>query len=122
VASAVAFQPTPYLAVYGATKSFVLHYTEAIAAELRKTNIHVMTLCPGGTATEFNDRAQVKGFIVDKFTMKPTEVVRQAIEGIKHKKYIVVPGLINAIMTKGYHFMPRKGLTHAIAKAFKEEK
>ena len=60
IASLSSFQPVPYLAVYGATKAYVLSFTRAIGAELRKKGIKMMAVCPGWVKTEFFDRAVVK--------------------------------------------------------------
>lgn len=122
VASTAAFQPVPYMAIYAATKSFVLHYSEAIAAELTGTNVHVMALCPGGTATEFSDRAEVKGTLAKNFTMTPEQVVEIALKGLDKRKRIVVPGVNNVLMSKGYRIAPRNLLTNSLTKAFQKEK
>jgi short-subunit dehydrogenase len=53
VASTAAFQPTPYMATYGATKAFVLHWSLALNEELRGTGVRALAVCPGPTATEF---------------------------------------------------------------------
>jgi short-subunit dehydrogenase len=57
VASNAAFQPVPYLAVYAATKAFVLSFSEALAEEVARDGVSVMALCPGATATGFQERA-----------------------------------------------------------------
>ncbi len=59
VASTAAFQPVPYMATYGATKAFVLSFSEALSVELRGTGVTVTALCPGPTRTEFQDVAEV---------------------------------------------------------------
>ena len=68
VASTAAFQPAPYMATYGATKAFVLSFTEAVAAELKAPGVTVMALCPGPVRTEFqkvanNERMSFPSFI-----------------------------------------------------------
>jgi uncharacterized protein len=57
VASTAAFQPVPYMAVYAASKAYVLHWSEALHAELHAEGIYVLTLCPGATTTGFFDAA-----------------------------------------------------------------
>ena len=60
VASTAAFQPIPNMAAYAASKAYVLHYSEALAEELRGTGVSVSVLCPGPTATDFGKRAGVE--------------------------------------------------------------
>ena len=60
VASTAAFQPTPYLAAYGASKAFVLHWSLALNEELRGTGVRALAVCPGPTATDFFHRAGLK--------------------------------------------------------------
>jgi short-subunit dehydrogenase len=62
VASTAAFQPGPLMAVYFATKAYVLHLSEALANELQGTGVTVTCLCPGPTATEFQQRANMRAF------------------------------------------------------------
>ena len=61
IASVAAFQPIPYINVYGATKALVLHYSRALNRELKKQGVHVMAVCPFWTKTEFFDRAVASG-------------------------------------------------------------
>jgi short-subunit dehydrogenase len=121
VASTVAFQPVPFMAAYGASKSFVLHYSEAIAAELHGTGVHVMALCPGGTATEFTGRAQINGWLQSKFTMSPEKVVRLALNGYAKRRYVVVTGPLNSLMSSLYRYLPRKWFTEAIVKMLRRK-
>src|SRR5271170_2823541 len=67
VASTAAFQPGPLMAVYFATKAYVLHFSEALANELHGTDVTVTCLCPGPTATEFAKRAQITDLRLLKF-------------------------------------------------------
>ena len=60
LASTAAFQPGPYMAVYYATKAFVLNFSEALAAELADTGVTVTALCPGPTASGFQDKAAMQ--------------------------------------------------------------
>lgn len=116
VASVVAFQPTPFMASYSASKTFVLHYSEAIGRELRPLGIHVMALCPGGTATEFVARAQVSGKLQSFFTMSPQEVVSQAIRAFQQKKPVYITGKKNWLMSQFYRILPRGWVTQIAMK------
>ena len=88
------FQPVPYISVYGATKAFVLSFTRAINAELRKTGIKMMAVCPGWVRTEFFDTAVVdKSVIVyyNKF-FTSEQVVTRAFYDMKRGKDVSIPG------------------------------
>jgi short-subunit dehydrogenase len=97
VASNAAFQPVPYLAVYAATKSFALSFTEGLAEELRGTGVRVQALCPGITATEFLDVAEAhRGLLVTRMPMMtPDAVVRASLEGLDRGRVRVVAGWPN---------------------------
>lgn len=112
VASQVAFEPAPYMAAYGATKSYVLSFTEALRVELKDDNINVMALCPGPTYTKFFERADSSP---DKINFKfrtPQEVVFAAIEGLENEDAITIPGWENSIWTFMTRLIPRKLLAH----------
>ncbi|MFM6963820.1 MAG: SDR family NAD(P)-dependent oxidoreductase, partial [Micrococcales bacterium] len=83
IASTAAYQPVPYMAVYAATKAFVLSFTEALWGELRGTNVHAIALSPGGTKTEFFDVAS-NGKTGDGFGKMQTvnQVVETAINAL----------------------------------------
>jgi short-subunit dehydrogenase len=100
VASNAAFQPVPYLAVYAATKSFVLSFTEGLAEEMRGTGVHVQALCPGITATEFLDVAETHaGLLVRRMPMMTADAVVQAsLEGLDAGRVRVVAGWRNRLL------------------------
>lgn len=109
VDSLSAFQPVPYLNVYGATKSFVLHYSQGLKAELKDRKIHVMAFCPGWVKTEFFDRAEqgeqkVITYFNKVFTAE--EVVRCALKDLKKKRSVCVPSLKNKLQVLGVKFLP----------------
>lgn len=106
VASTAAFQPTPGMAVYGATKAFVLSFTEALWHENRKTGVRILALCPGATQTEFFDRTGER-FMTDG-RQSATEVVDTALAALDKSSPTVVSGVRNAILAMGYRVAPRK--------------
>ena len=109
VSSTAAFQPGPFMAVYYATKSYTLSFTEALAGELRGTKILVTALCPGPTETRFSERAQLAA--VKLFTggmMKPSEVAEEGYRGYRSGRTIVIPGIRNRLMAFSVRFAPRK--------------
>jgi short-subunit dehydrogenase len=109
VASNAAFQPVPFLAVYAATKAFVLSFTEALATELRGTGVRVQALCPGLTRTEFLNLAEThtQGLRVDHLpTMTPEAVVAASLRALDGGAVRVVPGLANRSLATLQRFLP----------------
>ena len=94
IASLSSFQPVPYLAVYGATKAYVLSFTRAIGAELRKKGIKMMAVCPGWVKTEFFERAVVKEGVITYFNQFFTseQIVKRALRDMKKGKDVSVCG------------------------------
>lgn len=94
VASTAAFQAGPTLAVYSATKAFVLSFSEALHEELKEKKIAVSALCPGATESEFSDVANMDNVRLLKMgAMTAKDVVAISLTG--RKKAIVVPGVSN---------------------------
>ena len=108
VASTAAFQPGPKMAVYFATKAFVLSLTEALHEELKPHGVHVTCLCPGPTRTEFGDVAGFGGnSMFDRVAMESPEVVAAGLKGLDKNRAVVVPGLVNKITAASTRFAPR---------------
>jgi short-subunit dehydrogenase len=110
VASTAAFQSLPYLAVYAATKSFVLSFTEGLWGELEQTNVHAIALCPGPTKTEFFDRAGT-----DKIggpMQTAPEVVRVAMKALDRRRPapFVISGRTNWWGAFASRLVPRKSV------------
>jgi uncharacterized protein len=113
IASTAAFQPGPYMAVYYATKAFVLSFTEAIAAELANTEVSVTALCPGPTSSGFQDRAAMQDSALIKGKALPT-AEQVAIEGYRAMKLgrrVYIPGVKNWLMAQSVRFTPRDMVT-----------
>jgi len=119
VASTAAFQPGPNMAVYFATKAYVLSFTEALHEELKPHGIRVTALCPGPTRTEFG---AVAGFAekgaFDRFAADSASVVRAGLDGLDSNRAVVIPGLLNKIVAASTRFTPRP-LVRKIAGAIK---
>ena len=119
VASTAAFQPGPNMAVYFATKAFVLSFTEALHEEWKARGIRVTALCPGPTRTEFGE---VAGFAekgaFDRFAADSASVVRAGLEGLDKNKAVVVPGFVNKVGAASTRFIPRS-IIRKIAGAIK---
>jgi hypothetical protein len=117
VASNAAFQPVPYLAVYAATKSFVLSFTESLAEELRGTGIQVQALCPGITATEFLEVAGTHdGLLVTRMPMMtPAQVAEASLRGLDRGRVRVVAGWTNRLVGFVVQRLAPRGLARRVA-------
>lgn len=106
IASTAAFQPLPKMAVYGATKAFVLSFTEALWQETKSTGVRVFALCPGATETEFFARTGEEFLTSGRQTSQ--QVVDTAMATIDKSTPTVVSGLKNSVLASAYRFTPRK--------------
>ena len=119
VASTAAFQPGPKMAVYFATKAFVLSLSEAIHEELKPHGIKVSCLCPGPTRTEFGDVAGFGGNgVFDRVAMTAAEVVETGLKGLDSNQAVVVSGWMNKVTAASTRFAPRS-VVRKIAGAIK---
>jgi short-subunit dehydrogenase len=100
VASTISFQPAPYQAGYGATKAFVLSFSQALWAETRGTGVTVTALCPGPTDTGFVDAlsADVSHIGLYRQLAAPEPVVRAGLRGLERGRPVVVPGWRNKLL------------------------
>ena len=123
VASTAAFQPGPLMAVYYATKAYLLSFTEALANELAGSGITVTALCPGPTITEFQKAAGVEEtrLFHSPLVMKPADVARIGYEGMMRGKRVVIPGLGNLALVEATRLTPRRLVT-AIARRIQESR
>jgi uncharacterized protein len=107
VASTAAFQPGPFMAVYYATKAYVLSFSAALAEELRGEPVTVTCLCPGPTHTGFATEAAAEHSpLFEKFAMEAPEVARRGYQGFRAGKTVVVVGLANKLMAFSTRFAP----------------
>jgi hypothetical protein len=119
VASTAAFQPGPKMAVYFATKAFVLSFTEALHEELKPHGIKVSCLCPGPTRTEFGEVAGFNGnSTFERVAMESPEVVEAGLAGLDKNHAVVVPGWMNKVTAASTRFAPRP-IVRKIAGAIK---
>ena len=108
VASTAAFQPGPKMAVYFATKSFVLSLSEALHEELKPHRVKVSCLCPGPTRTEFGEVAGFGGNgLFDRVAMTAEEVVEIGLKGLDANRAVVVAGWLNKLGAASTRFAPR---------------
>jgi short-subunit dehydrogenase len=120
VASTSAFQPMPYMAVYGASKAFVLSFSLALTAEVASRGVHVMALCPGVTRTEFQAVAGTEQVRIPAFAyMTSTTVVDQALAAARRRRPLYVNGRVNWLMAEMVRFAPRRLVSRIISSMFR---
>jgi Short-chain dehydrogenases of various substrate specificities len=106
VASTAAFQPTSYMAVYGASKAFVLSFSEALWAEYRSKGIRVLALCPGPTHTNFFNVVGTEDAGLGA-AETPEKVVQVALRALEQGRPSVISGHQNSLRANSVRFMPR---------------
>ncbi|HMP01194.1 MAG TPA: SDR family oxidoreductase [Gemmatales bacterium] len=116
VASTAAFQPGPLMAVYYATKAFVLSFSEALANELNGSGVTVTCLCPGPTQTGFQERAAMtrSRLVAGRKIMDATAVARAGLKAMHKGKTLVIPGLGNKLLTLSVRLAPRQMVTKMV--------
>lgn len=118
LASTAAFQPGPYMAVYYATKAYVLSFTEALASELAGTGVTVTALCPGPTRSGFQEKAAMSNSALVKGRKLPTaeEVGQAGYHAMMAGKRVFVPGIMNKLLAQAVRFLPRNLVTFIVKK------
>ncbi|SDR62413.1 hypothetical protein SAMN05444161_0418 [Rhizobiales bacterium GAS191] len=117
LASTAAFQPGPYMAVYYASKAYVLHLSEAIAYETRGSGVTVTAVCPGPTESEFAEVAGLAGSrLMHRAAMTSHEVARLAIDGHHAGRTLVITGAGNKLVPWASRLLPRNLILRAVAK------
>jgi short-subunit dehydrogenase len=108
VASTIAFQPAPYQATYGASKAFVLSFSQALWAETKGSGVSVTALCPGPTRTGFVDAldADVSGTAIYRKLASPEPVVAAGLRALDRGRPVVVPGMRNWVMANAARLSP----------------
>jgi len=117
VASTAAFQPGPMMAMYFATKAYVLSFSNALSNELKGTGVTVTALCPGATETGFQSAAGATGSRIFETRKLPTgaDVARYGYKVMKKGKQVAVHGLLNKVLAQSNRLAPRR-LTTAITR------
>jgi uncharacterized protein len=113
VASLIAFQPVPYQATYGASKAFVLSFTDALHEELRGTGVTATAVCPGPVRTEFGENGGFGGAderIPGALWLSAEKVARDALAAVERGDRITVPGAHNRIAALWGQHLPRSVL------------
>ena len=123
VGSMAGFLPGPGMAVYYASKAYVLHLSEALADELRHSGVSVTAFCPGPTATGFERRARLEEskLFTGRKVMAADLVAEIGYQGLMNGQRIVVPGLWNKLLVQGHRFLPRRWVT-ALVRSVQERR
>lgn len=116
VASIVGFMPCPGLALYAASKAFVLSLSEALYSECQGRGVTVTCLCPGATDTEFAERAGMRGKLAMRVPMKSAEVAKLGAAGTLAGQRLVVAGLRNQVTSLLPRILPRGWLLRGTRK------
>jgi short-subunit dehydrogenase len=121
VASTAAFQPGPLMAVYYATKAYVLSFSQALAEELRNTGVTVTALCPGATQSDFAEAAQVTNSrLFTTFGVADADdVARYGVDAMLRGKRVAIPGIRNKVIAQANRLAPR-ALSTKIARLAQE--
>jgi short-subunit dehydrogenase len=108
LASTAAFQPLPTMAIYAASKAFVLSFTEALWVETAQTGVRVMALCPGPTETGFFETANPAKQFLTRGRQSPAHVADFALRRFERgRRPSVIPGAGNRLRASGYRLLPR---------------
>lgn len=116
IASTAAYLPGPMMAVYYASKAYVLSFSEAVANELQGTGVSVTCVCPGPTNTAFADRATMRKTVLFQAAMQPKDVALVGYLAMKAGKSTVVVGWRNWIQVVLSRFVPRTVLARVVQK------
>lgn len=108
VGSAAGFEPGPLAAVYHASKAYVISFSEALAEEIKDTNVQITVICPGPTDTDFFRKAGMTDLqdLNKDFVMEPQEVANIGYEGLIKGERLVIPVLRNKFVTMSRSFVP----------------
>lgn len=123
VASTAAFLPGPYMAVYYASKAYVLSFSEALAEECRGTGVTVTCVCPGATETGFQERANAGNTLLMRLPLaNAASVARAGYAGMLRGKAVVVPGISNKLVAVAPKLTPRRVLLRLSRKAIEPQR
>lgn len=122
LSSQAAFQPVAFMSAYAASKSFVLHFSEALWAEARSRGVTIVALCPGVTRTEFFDTAGAPGWLEKHTSLPPSKVVKSAIRAMEKRRQYVVPGWRNYLLTLLVRLATRRTAVNESKRFFRPRK
>jgi len=115
VASTAAFQPGPLMAVYYASKAYVLNFSEALAEELQSSGVSVTAFCPGATRTGFQSEAGMEGARLFRGNVPDAaSVARYGYASMWKRRRVAIPGLRNRLLSQSIRFTPRRLVTRIV--------
>lgn len=123
LASTVSFMPVPKMAVYAASKAFVLSFTEALQYELKDTKVTMTALCPGASDTEFFERANAEDtrIVQDTTLSEPAKVARDGFDALMNGDRRIVSGVKNKIQAFMANFVPDSFLSVGMSKMMEDK-
>ncbi len=123
VASIAAYQAVPTLAVYAASKAYVLLFSRALRHELRNQGIIVSTLNPGPVDTNFTDRAGMQSLshFTNKYNMDAGIVAEAAVKGLFQEKAEIIPGMLNKLTALSNRLLPKVWIENIAATIYKDK-
>jgi len=114
VGSTAAYQPTPFMATYGASKAFVVSFSAALASELEKSDVRVLACCPGPVPTGFQAAAGMpEGSILNFAKLEPNDVVQSTLDAYAAGRVVYVPGAVNSMQATLSKMLPRAVVVRA---------
>lgn len=121
ISSTAAYQAVPTLALYAASKAFILSYSRALRFELKDSSVSVSCLCPGPTDTGFANRAGMDALahLAEKFNMSPELVAQTGLSGMFRKKAEIIPGFLNKLSVFGAIHLPKSLIERITAGLYK---
>ena len=119
-ASTAGFQPLPYMAVYGASKAFVLSFSQALSQEYRGRGLRVLALCPGATETAFFDVAGEAASVGRRRT--PEQVVATGLRALEQGRSVVIDGFFNTLLAQLPRFFPRQFVARIAGQSVRPQK
>jgi short-subunit dehydrogenase len=122
IASVAAFQPIAHMGGYAASKSYVLHFSEALWAETKDTGVTVMALCPGVTRTGFFEAAGVPGWLRKQHSQSPDQVAKTALKGLEKRRQYWVSGWANYLLSLAVRIASRRIVVSETIKYFRPSK
>jgi uncharacterized protein len=119
LASTAAFQPVPHMAVYAASKAFVLSFSEALWGELRERGVRVLALCPGATDTPFFERAGQAAAVGKK--ARPEDLVTLGLRAFERNRSYAIHGIGNYFTSHSSRFVPRQTTVHIAKRVMRKQ-